>query len=127
METRVEKRRTWAPTTAGILEIIEGTFSVFAFLGLLIASIVVGTGSAWAGITENDFAPLAVGTVAGILGVIAVVVLAMAILELIGGIMALRRKNWGLSLAGAIAAAIPGNILGILAIIFLAISKDEFD
>jgi hypothetical protein len=127
MESRVAKQRTWAPTVAGILEIIEGAFSILGFLFLLIASIVVGTGSSWAGINESEFAPLAVGTVAAILAVIAVVVLAVAVLEVVGGIAALQRKNWGLALAGSIAAAIPGNILGILAIIFLAISKNEFD
>ncbi len=118
--------KTWKPIVAGIFEIIDGAVSVMASLGLLIAAIVVGTGASWAGINEADVAPLTLGAVAAILYVIAVVVLVLAILELVGGISALQRKRWGLALAGSIAAAIPGNVLGILAIIFLAMGKDEF-
>jgi hypothetical protein len=65
-------------------------------------------------------------SVAAVILVIAIIAAILAILEIVGGIFALRRKTWGLALAGSIAAALPVNILGILAIIFLAMSKDEF-
>ncbi len=117
---------TWKPTVAGIFEIIDGAFSAMVSLGLFIGAIVIGTGATWAGFNEADFAPMTIGAVAAIVVVIAVVVLALAILELIAGISALQRKRWGLALAGSIAAAIPGNVLGILSIIFLAMGKDEF-
>ena len=44
------------------------------------------------------------------------------------GTFALRRRTWGLALAGAICALFPPHValLGILAIIFVALSKDEF-
>lgn len=117
---------TWKPTVAGIFEIIDGAFSAMVSLGLFIGAIVLGTGSSWAGFTEGDFAPMTIGVVAAILVIIAVVVLALSILELVAGVSALQRKRWGLALAGSIAAAIPGNVLGILSIIFLAMGKDEF-
>ena len=125
METRTVAK-TWEPTAAGILTIIDGSFSILVSLGLFIGSILLWTTPSWAEINESDFAPLAAGTVGTILAIIAIVVLALAILELLGGISALQRKRWGLALAGSIAAAVPGNVLGILAIIFLAMSKDEF-
>ena len=118
--------KTWKPTVAGIFEIIDGAFSVMVSLFFLVGAIIVGTGATWAGFNEADFAPMTIGAVAAILVIIAVVVLALAILELSAGISALQRKRWGLALAGAIAAAIPGNVLGILSIIFLAMGKDEF-
>jgi hypothetical protein len=125
METKTVAK-TWEPTVAGILIILDGSFSFLLSLGLFIGAIVLWTIPSWAGINESDFAPLAAGTVAAVVAIISMVVLALAILELVGGISALQRKRWGLALAGSIAAALPGNILGILAIIFLAMSKDEF-
>jgi hypothetical protein len=56
-----------------------------------------------------------IGGCIGVLGILAVV----------GGISAIRRKMFGLSLAGAI-CAIPSWIWGILAVIFVALGKREF-
>jgi hypothetical protein len=125
METKTVAKR-WEPTVAGILTIIDGSFSILAFFALLVGSIVLWTSPGWAGINESDFAPLTAAAVGAIVLIFAIVVLALAALELLGGISALQRKRWGLALAGSIAAALPGNILGILAIIFLAMSKGEF-
>lgn len=49
----------------------------------------------------------------------------LGIVAIIGGISAIRRKWFALSLAGAI-GALPSVILGILAIIFVALGKREF-
>jgi len=51
--------------------------------------------------------------------------LVLGIIAIVGGVSALRRKSFGLSLAGAI-CALPSNILGILAVIFVALSKRKF-
>jgi hypothetical protein len=55
--------------------------------------------------------------------------LVLGIVAIVGGVSALRRKSFGLSLAGAI-CAIPSPffvIWGILAVIFVALSKREFE
>jgi hypothetical protein len=49
----------------------------------------------------------------------------LGIVAIVGGISALRRKRFGLSLAGAI-CALPSIILGILAVVFIAVGKREF-
>jgi hypothetical protein len=49
----------------------------------------------------------------------------VGIVAVIGGISAIRRKRFGLSLAGAI-CALPSVHLGILAVIFTAVGKREF-
>jgi hypothetical protein len=56
-----------------------------------------------------------IGGCIGVLGIVAVV----------GGISAIRRKRFGLSLAGAI-CALTSVFLGILAVIFVALGKREF-
>jgi hypothetical protein len=50
---------------------------------------------------------------------------ALGIVAIVGGISAIRRKRFGLSLAGAI-FALPSVILGILAVIFVSLGKREF-
>jgi hypothetical protein len=58
-----------------------------------------------------------------------VVLIVIGIVYVICGVFALRRRLWGLSLAGAILALFPPHVivLGILSIVFLALSKGEFD
>lgn len=48
-------------------------------------------------------------------------------LGVVGGIFAIRRKNWGLALAGAIAGTITFFPVGVPAIIFVALGKGEFE
>jgi hypothetical protein len=56
--------------------------------------------------------------------IIGVLFLVLGILAVIGGISAVRRKSFGLSLVGAICALASG-LLGILAVIFVALGKRE--
>jgi hypothetical protein len=59
------------------------------------------------------------------LSIVGVLVLVLGIVAIIGGAYALRRKSYGLSLAGAI-CALPSVLFGILAVIFIALSRKEF-
>jgi len=54
------------------------------------------------------------------------ILVALGIIAIAGGTSAVKRKSFGLSLAGAICAFIPFNILGLLAIIFISLGKREF-
>ncbi len=60
-----------------------------------------------------------------LLMIVGVFFLVLGILAVLGGISAVRRKKFGLSLAGAICALASG-LLGILAVIFVALGKREF-
>jgi hypothetical protein len=55
-----------------------------------------------------------------------VILLVLGIIAIAGGVSAIRRKSFGLSLAGAICALIPLNLLGLLAVIFVSLGKREF-
>ena len=59
------------------------------------------------------------------LKIVWVLFLALGILAIIGGVSAIKQKRFGLSLAGAISALASG-LLGILAVIFVALGKREF-
>jgi len=63
------------------------------------------------------------------LGGIATPMLLLGAMAIIGGTYAIRRRLWPLALAGAICALFPPQvgILGILAIVFVVLGKDEFN
>lgn len=48
------------------------------------------------------------------------------IVAIVGGIFALRKKMWGLALAGAIAGTVAFFPCGIPAVIFVALGQDDF-
>ena len=102
METTVSK--TWKPITAGIFDLLSSPFVLSQALGgALQGHLVIGQIAMW---------------VFTILGITAIV----------GGIFAIRRKIWGLALAGSICASISlfTWYLGIAAIVLTLLAKKEF-
>lgn len=108
------ENKTWKPTVAGILSIAAGIPGII--IGLIIG--VIGGTIGWIG----NF-PM----VPNVLGVLTAPIVILGIISIIGGIYALKRQKWGLALAGSICALFPGWILGILAIIFVVMGRDEFE
>ena len=115
--------RTWKPMVAGVLSIVAGALSLaFALLFLLVGGVVSGA-LASAGIPNFAFLlPLP------IVGGISIPFLILGSLAIVGGTYAIRRRLWPLALTGAICALFPPQIgiLGILAIVFVVLGKDEF-
>jgi hypothetical protein len=89
--------QTWKPTTAGSLTISAGV------LGLIVGSVFVSINPLFT-----------VGSVAIVISIVA----------LAGGVCALKRRVWGLALAGSICSI--WCWVGIPAIVFIAFSKQEF-
>jgi hypothetical protein len=115
MSTQINQvsQKTSKPVAAGILNIIAGGLHILGALGLGIAGLVVGS---LGGMFFPSF----------LLTFLAVPMAIIGVLSIVGGILAIQRKRWGWALAGSIATLISSNILGIIAVILLAISKDEF-
>ena len=124
-------QKTWKPTVAGILNIIAGVLSLLGALGVIIGIIVfVSVGSTpFLAYMWRDLGDLGIGLnfLIIILVIAAIFLATVGILPLIGGIYALQRKKWGLALAGSIVAIFGSSIMGILATIFIAMAKDEFE
>lgn len=116
--------KTWMPKVAGILDIVAGSFGVlfscitvlwFAFFSYFICSDTP---------RYHDFPA---SFIAIFMIPWATFMFAAGILAIVGGIYALRRKIWGLALAGSIGALFGSSPLGVAAIIFTALSKNEFE
>ena len=106
--------KTWKPPTAGILSIIAG---VFGLLGAIIVGVIGGT------IGGLELIP----GVGMLLAAIEIPLIIIAIIAIVGGIYALKRRIWGLALAGAICSLLSVWFLGIPAIIFVILGKGGFE
>jgi hypothetical protein len=54
------------------------------------------------------------------------ILLVLGIVAIVGGVSAVRRKSFGLSLVGAICALVPINLLGLLAVVFVSLGKSDY-
>ncbi len=61
-----------------------------------------------------------------LVGIIGIPIVLINVLAIVGGVFAIKRKNWGVALAGSIAAILSSFILGVVALIFTIIGKSEF-
>jgi len=135
--------RTWKPTTSGILTIITGAMGIAGGILLFLLSGFMGVlggidwsqwvdkwSSEWWGPGVADI-PGMMGNVLGITAtaflIAGIVVLVFGIIALCGGISAIKRRRWGLSLAGSILSLFIMPILGVLAIVFVSLGKGEFE
>ena len=111
-------------SAGGILSIIVGVFEVIG--GGLIAALMALSIPFWHPRFPffpefGDFWGAELTTVI----IIGIVLAVLGIVAIVGGTSAIRRKSFGLSLAGAI-CALPSGILEILAVIFVSLARGEF-
>jgi hypothetical protein len=117
---------SWMPKTAGILDIVAGGLSL---LGLF----MVGIGTMFFSVASSTTMPMIPGCPIGlsemllIFWVIAIPKGLLSILAIIGGVYALKKRIWGLALAGSIAAIFSSFILGVASLIFTIMGKDQFE
>ena len=111
----------------GILSIVGGGFGVLIGAGIaLFAFLLLNTifnGPSFRGNVPPDDFLLVMKLVYGGMGFFDVLVGALAV---VGGVMAVKRKNWGMALAGAIAASVTFYPVGITAVIFVSMSQPDF-
>jgi hypothetical protein len=134
--------RTWKPTTGGILTIIAGSWGIFlGVMGILLSQMINLLGGLdlskyieeWAGpwgaggmdIPEILSQIVEVSSTAFLIG--GIIILVFGIIALVGGISAIKRRRWGLSLAGGILSLPLNPVLGVLGIIFIALGRHEFE
>lgn len=114
--------KTWKTTTAGILAIVAGTLAATQWVTIAVVEVRY-----WEGLPIG-------GRLGGIIAVAFVVVIASAIVAIVGGIFALKRMRWRLALVGSICAIfslvfVPVLLnvpLAIAAIVLVVLGKGEF-
>ncbi len=105
-------RKSWKATIGGLLAIITGYLNILA--GIL---AIIGYNTGFLTVFS-----VGVGTGLGIL------LLALGIVAVIGGVYAIRRRGWGMALTGSIVslAPTPAILPGIFSLIFTTLGRPEF-
>ena len=111
----------------GILSIVSGAFGVLYFVGTIffisMLHVVFNEGYYYNGSMPPSelltFMTLIYASFGGFFTL-------AGIIAIIGGIFALRKKAWGMALAGSIAGTITFFPCGIPAIVFVSMAKPEF-
>lgn len=117
-------------TVGGILSIVSGSFGILSGLALIVvaflAAWVIGLDPSLYG--SGDIYIEGMSTVVGLIyGTMGGVLIILGVLALIGGIFGVRKKVWGLALAGAIASVMVFFPVGVVAVVFTAMAKPEFN
>ena len=118
------KGKTWKTRTAGILAVVAGAIGVTEWVWVAVLEVL-----GWGWPAVGDFLGLG-----AILPTVAAVTLTIRILAIVGGVFALKRKRWGLALAGSVCAIFSSvflmlvNVpLGIAAIVLVVLGRGEFE
>jgi hypothetical protein len=108
---------------SGILSIISGGIGVIESLFMFALTAMVP-------MMMESFYASDIESMAGVLGAIYVISgifnLIVSILAIVGGIYALKRKYWGMGLAGAIASILVFFFTGVPALIFIILGRKEY-
>ena len=113
------KPKTWKPMVGGILLVIAGVIAVVEWA--LLTAVLAAFLSFIPGVSGIVFVCGAIGVIFGLIA-------------LLGGIMAIRRRMWGIAMVGSIlglftigfAVFFETSILSLIALILIAMSKKEF-
>ncbi|MGA9049269.1 MAG: hypothetical protein WB588_09780 [Dehalococcoidia bacterium] len=106
--------KSWKTLTAGILDIVSGVGMMFVCFWLVVVGSIAG------------IVPKAPQWLPGVLFALAILFIVVAIVAVVGGILAIRRKAWGMALTGSIAAFFCCFIFGVVAIVLTALAHNEF-
>ena len=120
---------TWKSTAAGVINVVCGSLLLVSGLALF---------SLWGTSTATSFAGYvmySMGHSGGpdtsytstVVTIIAVACIIPGIISILGGIYSIRRRLWGMALAGSISTFVYLLLFGVPAIVLTALSKDEFE
>jgi len=117
--------QSWMPMVGGTFAIISGTLGFVALAFLITFGTIFGAAIGREVLKSLGF--WQAGLPLTFIGIIAIPMTAINVIAIIGGVFALQRKHWGMAMAGSICAIIPSQVIGILAVVFVAMSRKEFE
>jgi hypothetical protein len=124
--------KPWMPVVAGLLDIVSGALGIVVGLCMSLRMLAVRAAQVAPGAAPRvspdagNFPQMPHMFFPGMGIAFAIALLVIGVLAIVGGVYALRLKVWGLALAGAIAAVITGPVIGLLALIFTVLGREDF-
>jgi hypothetical protein len=117
-------QKTSRPQTAGILSVISGAIGLLgSFVGLVRILVLSVNGT----LADHNFVVFGHTIAHSIYVSIVLSIFISGIIALVGGICAIRRKIWGMALAGSIASMYLITVVGLVSVILTGLSHDEFE
>jgi hypothetical protein len=122
------------PLIAGIILIIAGVISAISWIPILsIDESLLETVIDITEIQQQVGVSISIDTIKDILTTCAIIGIILSIFPILGGLLSIKRKLWGIALTGAIIGLvtfipmiIPG-VLCVISMIFLVMSRHEFN
>lgn len=124
--------KPWMPVVAGLLDIVSGAMGVIAGLCISLRMFAARALQDAAGVAPRvsphagNFPQMPHMFFPGLGIAFGITLLVIGVLAIIGGVYALKLKAWGLALAGSIGAVITGPVIGLLALIFTVLGREDF-
>jgi hypothetical protein len=113
----------------GIMSIVSGGFGILGGLALMVVGVLfAGLMRLADSASSSRLTPEQFGTIFGLIyGGMGLFLLLFGVLALVGGINAVKKKHWGLALAGAVGGTLSFFPVGVMAVVFTAMAKPEFE
>jgi hypothetical protein len=120
--------KPWMPVVGGILDIVSGAFGMVVglFMSLHLHAARATQAAARGGLHPGTLSQMPHVLFPGMGIALGIALIVLGVLAIVGGVFALKVKAWGLALAGAIAGVITGRLIGLLALIFIVLSRKDF-
>ena len=125
-------QKPWMPVVAGLLDIVSGAMGVAVGLCMSLRMFAVKAAQAAPGVAPRiaphagNYPQMPHMFFPGMGIALGIALLVIGVLAIVGGVYALRLKAWGLALAGSIGAVITGPVIGLLALIFTVLGREDF-
>ena len=122
--TAPQKPQTGLPVAGGALTIVAGILGLLHGLSVMLAAVIWESADSYYGV-------YGMGDLGGALAICGILIVIFAVMALVGGIFAIQRKNWAFALVGSILGMFAigfliGAILSLIALILIAVAREEF-
>ncbi|MCK4365243.1 MAG: hypothetical protein KAW45_04280 [Thermoplasmatales archaeon] len=121
------------PLIAGILLIVAGVFSLISFItSYLVLDLTTIESMGFVTQFQQIYPDMTAEQILGFVRTCTIVFLIIAIFPILGGILALKKKMWGIALACSIIGLFSigilftSSVISLIAMILLIISRNEF-
>lgn len=113
----------------GILSIIAGAWGICLGIGFPLIAILIFNflPSVFPTTPGNSVLPQSFFTIlTAIYAILGLFYVILGVMSIVGGTFALKRKHWGVALAGSITAALITYLFGIPSVILITMARDRF-
>jgi len=133
LSTKPSKNTSSYPLIAGVLLIIAGIISIMLWIPIMAIDTSLIENSVDISQFQQIDPSFTIEDIKSFMTTCAIIGMVISVFPILGGILSIKRKLWGVALAGSIIGltmfvpSIIGGVLSLIAMILLIISRKEFN